>query len=127
MPVVNGRLKCCSCGSDLGDADDPYRDPACGVCLDRENEADAEADGLAEVRCDYPPHHSAGDCGCFPDLAECGVCGYNKQVCCDEGYTDNEDGSTTHVGAVCVDCCTHGTSGVWDGKSVAGGTYERCD
>jgi len=28
------------CGADLGDAEDPYRDPSCGVCLDRENEED---------------------------------------------------------------------------------------
>jgi hypothetical protein len=40
MPVVNGRLVCCVCGSDLGDADDPYRDPTCGYCIDRENDAD---------------------------------------------------------------------------------------
>ena len=37
-------------------------------------------------------------------IAECGVCGRNKRVCCDSGYTDNEDGTRTHVGAVCVDC-----------------------
>ncbi len=42
MPTINGRLVCCSCGSDLGDAEDPYADPACRVCLDRENEAEAE-------------------------------------------------------------------------------------
>jgi hypothetical protein len=59
------------------------------------------------------------------DLAECGVCGRNKRVCCDEGYTDNEDGTRTHVGAVCVDCCGPHGNIVWDGKCVAGGTYER--
>ena len=40
MPVLNGRLVCCMCGADLGDAADPYRDPACPVCLDEENDAD---------------------------------------------------------------------------------------
>ncbi len=62
-----------------------------------------------------------------PDLAECGVCGRNKRVCCDDGYTDNEDGTVTHVGAVCVDCCGGHRGAKWDGKSVAGGTYERCE
>lgn len=42
MPVVDGRLTCCVCGSDLGDAEDPYRDPSCGVCLDREVEQESE-------------------------------------------------------------------------------------
>lgn len=59
-----------------------------------------------------------------PDLAECGICGRNKPVCCDSGYTEREDGTREHVGAICVDCCHHGAA-VWDGKSVAGGTYER--
>lgn len=64
----------------------------------------------------------------WEDLAECGICGRNKPVCCDEGYSENEDGTLTHVGAVCVDCCqsSHGRS-VWEGKSVAGGTFERCE
>jgi hypothetical protein len=62
------------------------------------------------------------------DVAECGVCGRNKPVCCDEGYTDNEDGTRTHVGAVCVDCCDSQKGyKIYDGKSVAGGTYERCE
>lgn len=38
MPVVNGRLTCCTCGADLGDAEDPYRDPDCRACLRRECE-----------------------------------------------------------------------------------------
>lgn len=41
MPVVNGRLTCCTCGADLGDAEDPYRDPDCSACLNRQ-EAEAE-------------------------------------------------------------------------------------
>lgn len=51
MPEVNGRLTCCTCGSDLGDAEDPYRDPACALCLEAENEAEREdvaADERAE-------------------------------------------------------------------------------
>ncbi len=66
----------------------------------------------------------------YEGLAECGVCGRNKPVCCDDGYTENEDGTTTHVGAVCVDCCNGRVphkGAIWDGKSVAGGTYERCE
>lgn len=64
------------------------------------------------------------------NLAECGACGRNKPVCCDEGYSeDPETGIVTHVGAVCVDCCRphHKGGSVWHGKSVAGGTYERCE
>ncbi len=64
------------------------------------------------------------------DLAECGACGRNRPVCCDEGYSeDPETGVLTHVGAVCVDCCQphHKGGSVWHGKSVAGGTYERCE
>ena len=61
------------------------------------------------------------------ECAECGVCGRNKPVCCDEGYEENEDGTITHVGAVCCDCCGPHNGHVWDGKSVAGGTYERCE
>lgn len=59
------------------------------------------------------------------DYAECGVCGRNKPVCCDDGYTETETGTREHVGAVCVDCCNHNDRGIWDGKSVAGGTYQR--
>lgn len=63
------------------------------------------------------------------DVAECSVCGESKPICCDNGYVDNEDGSRTHSDAVCVDCHDHPKSGtgIWDGKSVAGGTYERCE
>ena len=108
MPVVNGRLTCCSCGADLGDADDPYRDPDCLDCLNRENDAELDYDPLREQRCDYPEHHSAGTCWCVAppdDIAECGVCGEHKRVCCDGGYTDNADGTVTHSEPVCVDCC----------------------
>jgi hypothetical protein len=31
-----GRLTCSACGCDLGDASDPYRDPDCGCCTQRE-------------------------------------------------------------------------------------------
>lgn len=44
MPVVNGRLTCCRCGADLGDAEDPYRDPSCMECENREARAEAEAE-----------------------------------------------------------------------------------
>jgi hypothetical protein len=59
------------------------------------------------------------------ELAECGICGRNKQVCCDSGTIDLEDGGRVHVGAVCVGCCRGHRGAIWDGKSVAGGTYER--
>lgn len=44
MPVINGRLTCCQCGADLGDASDPYRDPACANCLQADLQADLEED-----------------------------------------------------------------------------------
>ena len=42
MPTVNGRLICCGCGADLGDASDPYRDPDCLACLHAELETEVE-------------------------------------------------------------------------------------
>jgi phage FluMu protein Com len=33
----DGRLRCCVCGYDLGDAEDPYRDPSCPRCLDAQD------------------------------------------------------------------------------------------
>ena len=44
MPIEDGRLVCCQCGADLGDAEDIYRDPDCHECLDREMAAEAERD-----------------------------------------------------------------------------------
>lgn len=44
MPVVQGRLTCCGCGADLGDAEDPYRDPSCAQCERRQAIAEAEAE-----------------------------------------------------------------------------------
>lgn len=44
-----GRLCCCVCLLDLGPADDPYRDPDCPRCLQREYEQDA-----ALTENDYP-------------------------------------------------------------------------
>jgi len=45
MPTVNGRLTCARCGEDLGDAEDPYRDPTCATCErdDRDEPASVEA------------------------------------------------------------------------------------
>lgn len=73
-----------------------------------------------------PPAQPA-DAQPIDNLAECGACGRNKPVCCDEGYSDDpETGVLTHVGAVCVECCRphHKGGARWHGKSVAGGTYE---
>ena len=50
MPVVNGRLVCVACGTDLGDAGDPYRDPDCHECLRRDMEAEVEFERLEKVR-----------------------------------------------------------------------------
>lgn len=37
-----GRLCCCVCLLDLGPSDDPYRDPDCPRCLERELAEEAE-------------------------------------------------------------------------------------
>lgn len=41
-PVIHGRLVCCTCGADLGDAEDPYRDPDCGECFKRQMQQELE-------------------------------------------------------------------------------------
>ena len=46
MPEVDGRLVCCVCGADLGDADDPYRDPDCTACEKRVLLSCEEASGM---------------------------------------------------------------------------------
>lgn len=52
----------------------------------------------------------------------CEECGYElpeSSVCC----CDDRDGSI--LNGYCKSCCgPH--SKIWDGKSVAGGTFERC-
>lgn len=48
MPVVNGRLTCCTCGADLGDADDPFRDPTCVECLNEAEGFDQEEENIGE-------------------------------------------------------------------------------
>lgn len=55
MPVIDGRLTCCSCGADLGDAEDPYMDPACGACPQKELLRELEDDGGPddEGECDW--------------------------------------------------------------------------
>ncbi len=90
MPVVSGRLTCCSCGADLGDASDPYRDPDCGDCLNRDAQAEHEADmqrdaEQANIVCPNWPDPEGGDiegCGSRnvvgPDdegLYDCRDCG----------------------------------------------------
>jgi hypothetical protein len=59
-------------------------------------------------------------CGQQPDydIAECGGCGEMTPVCCD-----------TSDGPYCSVCCPRRPHKceIWAGKSVAGGTYERCD
>lgn len=63
------------------------------------------------------------------DTAKCGECGLDRIVCCDSGYVDHADGTRTHSDPVCVSCCrgNHEGTPVWDGKTVAGGTFERCE
>ena len=50
MPTVNGRLTCCQCGADLGDASDPYRDPDCMDCINREAQNDWDNEQEARTR-----------------------------------------------------------------------------
>lgn len=57
MSEIDGRLICCSCGNDLGDADDPYRDPDCEVCLRRELEQLDELDRAHRAGCSCPCHY----------------------------------------------------------------------
>jgi hypothetical protein len=38
------RLTCCSCGADLGDASDPYRDPDCERCAQQAINEELERD-----------------------------------------------------------------------------------
>lgn len=68
MPVVNGRLTCCVCGADLGDAEDPYRDPDCEACDRRETQAelDREADEDAPIWDEEHPNTHVSWCPC-PD------------------------------------------------------------
>ncbi|MDP9202346.1 MAG: hypothetical protein M3P26_10515 [Gemmatimonadota bacterium] len=54
MPVVNGRLTCCVCGADLGDAEDPYRDPDCINCATNEAQAEAEEERTHNLWNDAP-------------------------------------------------------------------------
>lgn len=98
----------------------------CGECLMNDVEVVELAPDGKCPRCGVDYGKPAPD----PNLAECGACGRNKPVCCDSGYSeDPETGKLTHVGAVCVDCCRphHKGGAIWHGKSVAGGTYERCE
>jgi hypothetical protein len=46
MPIVHGRLTCFTCGNDLGDANDPYRDPNCEICEQRWLDSDSDYDAL---------------------------------------------------------------------------------
>lgn len=49
MPIVNGRLTCCTCGADLGDAEDPYRDPSCVECIERDMRDECEDEPSSEA------------------------------------------------------------------------------
>ena len=51
MPVIDGRLTCCSCGADLGDAEDPYLDPDCEACEKRRLVAEMEQEAEDESLC----------------------------------------------------------------------------
>jgi len=60
--------------------------------------------------------------------AKCVSCGQVKEVCCDYGFEiDEATGVSTHWEPYCSDCCPNGHKQIWDGKCVAGGTYERMD
>ena len=52
------------------------------------------------------------------------------ECCCDNGcYLDDTDTVVIgHDNGYCTDCCgCKGKHGIHDGKSVAGGTFERMD
>lgn len=48
MPVVDGRLTCCVCGSDLGDAEDQFMDPNCQSCEERRSREEMEIEREVE-------------------------------------------------------------------------------
>ena len=58
-----GHLCCCVCLLDLGSSDDPYRDPSCPRCLDREMQADSKEDLDGEELADKTGYdlHPEGD------------------------------------------------------------------
>lgn len=84
MPVVNGRLTCCTCGADLGDAEDPYRDPTCMVCEERSaREEDKGLDDGQCDRCDGTGHSQT------EDGQLCDKCGGSGRL--DDDDDDEED------------------------------------
>jgi len=58
--------------------------------------------------------------------AKCIVCGNYRPVCCNTATIDLPF-VTAHIEPVCIDCCDSSPAQIWEGKSVAGGTYSRCD
>lgn len=98
------RLTCIRCGADLGDADDPYRDPDCAACIARDAAEEVEeergyfCDGLqgrpASYCCEWfarfgavhdpdcPRGHRYIPCRADDDVAaseRCGECGGSPQ------------------------------------------------
>ena len=65
-------------------------------------------------------------CSCSSHISVCSSCSKRRVICCDSGYMCNGT-SSNHDDAFCVTCCPckYYKPAVWDGKSVAGGTFER--
>ena len=94
MPVVNGRLTCCQCGADLGDAEDQSRDPDCVVCLNREHAEELEAEEQESQHDDKVEIQPA-----VLRTYECEVCGHEAQI------RTNHTGTASHY---CEGCSWKG-------------------
>ena len=61
-------MTCIRCGADLGDAEDPHRDPDCLECLHRDIQDEAEHDMAADPHTAMHPTTRDDDYyGDFPD------------------------------------------------------------
>lgn len=59
----------------------------------------------------------------------CIQCGESMPVCCDDGQRPISDAVDCdvleHLDPYCRKCCPNFHPQIWDGKSIAGGTFER--
>jgi hypothetical protein len=62
------------------------------------------------------------------EMNHCIQCGREctGEVCCDDKNVDTIFGPVSES-PVCKACCYHPINARWEGKSVAGGSFERCD
>lgn len=62
------RLKCSQCGADLGDAEDPYRDPDCMDCLRKSLlEEEGDVDNYSPDRCEVCNEYE-NECVCVEEV-----------------------------------------------------------